>query len=207
MRQRSRRYSSGLSGIAVGAEQEVGTGGGVASLVDVGGVRRGVMACGEEACSREEEPGWAMAVIGSDVPGGCVGIGLSPFVSPANDENRVSATCDAEGGDYIISNSSPTTSMALTLEYPQTTPTLPPSCSTVAPSLPNRPPSSPPLHRVLFTKSPSESSRISGRQSSGVSLVNSRNCFGLQGSTDRADTLGLGYGLGLGCANDAQILM
>jgi hypothetical protein len=83
MRQRSRRYSSGLSGIAVGAEQEVGTGGGVASLVDVGGVRRGVMACGEEACSREEEPGWAMAVVGSDVPGGCVGlpIGLSPFVS------------------------------------------------------------------------------------------------------------------------------
>ena len=52
--------------------------GGAAFFVDVCGVWREVLACGEEACSREEELGLA------GVPEGCVRlfVGLSPFVSP-----------------------------------------------------------------------------------------------------------------------------
>ena len=48
--------------------------------VDVCGVWREVLACGEDACSREEEHGLA---VDPGVPEGCVRsfVGLSPFVS------------------------------------------------------------------------------------------------------------------------------
>jgi len=64
--------------MVVGAESNVGTGGGAAFVVDVCSGWREVLACGEEACSREEELGLA------GVPEGCVRlfVGLSAFVSP-----------------------------------------------------------------------------------------------------------------------------
>ena len=44
-----------VANIGVGVESKLGTGGGAASFVDVRGGWREVLACGEEACSREEE--------------------------------------------------------------------------------------------------------------------------------------------------------
>jgi hypothetical protein len=56
-----------VANIGVGAESKLGTGGGAASFVDVRGGWREVLACGEEACSREEE---LWAEVGNTVVGG-----------------------------------------------------------------------------------------------------------------------------------------
>jgi hypothetical protein len=53
----------------VGAESTVGTGGGAAFSADVRCVWKEVLACEEEACSREEELGLA---VDPGVPEGCV---------------------------------------------------------------------------------------------------------------------------------------
>jgi hypothetical protein len=70
IRQLSRQEPSWLgievADIVVGAESTVGTGGGAA---DVRCVWKEVLACEEEACSREEELGLA---VDPGVPEGCV---------------------------------------------------------------------------------------------------------------------------------------
>jgi hypothetical protein len=65
IRQLSRREPSWLgievADIVVGAESTVGTGGGAAFSADVRCVWKEVLACEEEACSREEELGAEVA--------------------------------------------------------------------------------------------------------------------------------------------------